>query len=61
MCGTILKMVCIILVIDVLQCDADCEFPWVHPGESAPCYAVSTDIVNYYNADKVTEDTMNLT
>ena len=37
----------------LMLCNADCEVPWFQPGENAPCYAISEDIYNYWNADKV--------
>jgi len=33
-------------------CHGTCEFPWIQPGHDSPCYAVSTEAVNFYNADK---------
>jgi len=33
-------------------CRGTCEFPWIQPGNDSPCYAVSTEALNFYNADK---------
>ena len=49
----ILCALSILMLSNVLVCEAGCEFPWVQPGENTPCYAVSTSEVNYFDADQV--------
>jgi len=47
------QVVQLMLIASIVHfCHGSCEFPWIQPGNDSPCYAVSTEELNFYNADK---------
>jgi len=47
------QFVRLMLIANIVHfCHGSCVLPWIQPGNDSPCYAVSTEELNFYNADK---------